>query len=286
MKYDLKDAVETLLDETIPAYDRAIELYRFKVAVLYSKSFGLGEREEETARGGVLSFSNAAMYARRYAICKILHYLGRSLSEQSGKDVTLAQLRKNIDYKRLSNDLIRYYGGWRGLIVLPTMHEFDRALAERKLGAKSIAKALDVSSRYVKNPEPRFRPEFKVGRTKALKALTKINERGYQISRLNSFWNEHKNGAGFLCLQYFHGQKLLRIPKLNGVNFVSRLLAEAEDIEALRKLFGNYEEIARVLERANYKLPRTGIEPTQSDLKFPRLTPEWVDAIQRRDEGI
>lgn len=287
MKYNLKKAVETLLDPNKPVYDRVVELYRFKVAVLFSRSFGADEQDDENIRGGSLSFSNAHIYARRFAICKILTYIERLHDENSENGFTLLQLRKNsADYKRLSDKLINQHGGWRGLLSLPSVKEFDKKVRDRQKGAEAIAMALDFSSRYTKNPTPRLPKNFRVQRTRALNSIIESPEyeAPFQIAHLNTLWKEHRNGAGFLCLQHFHQQKLVEVPRVTKISFVPKLLAEAEYIPGLQKLFANYEELAQLLERARYQLPRTGVTPTQSDLSFSALPVYTIDDLVKSRE--
>lgn len=266
MSFDLKKAVSILTNEGGSIYDKAIQLYAFKISILYSRALNSSSGEDDNIPSKEINHLNAPTYARRFATLKLLAHLQRIITEDANQKRSLTQFRRNPDYKRLSNKLVNKYGGWQGLILLPSKNDFNSAVEERIIGATTIAAAIDFSIRLNTN-RPLLAKPFKLNRTRALHAVRNLSCYSMYPAKhraQNNYWNEHRYGAGFIYLYYFQ-RFPIGVLDLNNRKFANTLIKEANNTTAMRAFFSTYEQVVGTLEN-QIKLPSTGFTKAFSQI--------------------
>jgi hypothetical protein len=219
-------------------YLRAIKLFELQVSIFAP------EAEE------------LQLDARVLAAIRILEYIERSLPD-AADGVPLADLLKIPEYAQVVSILFQS-GGWTRIRRLWNAKYFDEQLAIRRAEARVVARLADFSYRFamLMPKDPR-----KAGPTQARECLNEVsqNKGGYSTGTLKSRWAEYGSAAAlqYVLLVQKIGPKLL---KLNKVNFVDRLVAQASDVGNLKSFFAAYRDVSKVLRPRGYDSPPLALD--------------------------
>ncbi len=129
-----------------------------------------------------------------------------------------------------------------------------------------VARLVKFSHRFAKFGTPTAHQKGGVTMARNFLVKTKNGSDG----TLKGRWREYKDTAVLQYLLHHPRHKKLRPKRVSGKSFVERLVDQANDIESIRKFFGDYISIRRVLISRGYKFEDISITglPKVSDADF------------------
>ena len=224
--------------------------------------------------------------ARMLAAMKFLDQIETDWrAENDGQEPTMDKMAKLKGYEEIYNEIILKNGGWYRIRHLQSIRDLEDDLSKPRRQARSIARIIEFSCRFVPNPS---RPKHLGGVTMAtdIVTTTKYFKVAVKDSTLEEWWKDRQSAAPFLYLIYVQKYPF-RLNKIVGRHFARRYLAKINDCSSLSEFLFAYNSVVRRLSTLGYRytplllpdLPATGSVSFDPFRDGSRPEREVLDAI-------
>jgi hypothetical protein len=221
---------------------RAIRLYEFQVAIFFPLSFKRLTANNNDHRDQTRLIRKARI---RAAVRVIEDIEARDDIETRLRPNRLRQLVKNMDYRRLYDEVIAISGGWPLMLDAETANTFDDNVQANRKNAAVVAKMVDVACRYARTPDlPKHQ-----GIINAVNYIVRkdsIYSCDFERSAIINRWKQFKPTSLFLYLLLCKNFRLMPA-KVSKKTFLPILLRQTKNVEVLRYFFRAYQHLCDVL---------------------------------------
>jgi hypothetical protein len=261
--FDVSKAVNYVLDENRPIELRAIRLFELQVAIAAGLKPEEGNDKDKKFRPGFVSVPLRILAsANIVASVKVLEALERRIKTEHGSKYKSNILFKYKVVRSIFRRILLTPQGLRKLRYSQRPKQFDVEIQKITKVRRRIAPAYDYSARFIWDPQ--F-PKIKGGITNAIKILCRVKKdpahkivrRHYEHIYCKSDIKEYKKRrdylAGFCWLEYFN-EEYFRPQKTRTRLFAANLLAQAANIDGLRRYIAQYGVVRSRLTAQGYKL--------------------------------
>ena len=268
MKFEVQKAVDYILDQRNSRHLRAIELFAFLVALHLGRSSvkvsGRRASQPQNEVNLVFDVSKRQLRAARMlAAMKMLDQLETDWAvEHEGQEPTMEKMAKLEGYEEVFNQIILKNGSWYRIRHLQSIRDLEDDLSEPRRQARSIARIIELSCRFVPNPK---KPKQLGGVTMATDIVT---SRSYfkvavKDSTLEEWWSDRQSAAPFFYLMYVQKYPFF-LGKIVGRRFARRYMARVDDRTTLLEFFAAYNAVVQQLGQRGYnytalQLPKSSV---------------------------
>lgn len=285
--YDVSAAANYLLDSNNSLYLRAIRLYEFQVAVLFGQKLNERQRQKKEFPDRWLAVSSDLLASA--CVCsamKLLWYIHKTQLIGGNSQLDLLD---DPDARDVLGRVLRTPAGLKKIATGHRPRVLDIKLRNRRRRQRRYAPLYDVSLRWEIIEGSKLEGGWSTAeRIFDQKAGTDAHEtirRIYKGLRGRSTAYKYKDKgdfiAGFIWLRHFHGG-VFRPREVEKASFARKLLAEANDVDSLRRVFGQYEFVKVRLEERGYELLTLDLAQPVPLIEVPilPLSDELLDAIE------
>ncbi|BAQ44685.1 hypothetical protein [Methylobacterium aquaticum] len=257
--YDVSAAINYILDINNSPYLRAIRLYELQIAILFGRKLNDRQRQKKEFPDRWLAISSDLLASA--CVCsamKLLCYMHKT--RRIGRNSQL-DLLDDPDARDVLGRVLRTPAGLKKIATGHRPRVLDIKLKNRSRQQRRYAPLYDVSLRWEMIEGSKLKGGWTTSKRVFIpKAGTEAHDiirRYYKGLRGLSTAQKYKDKgdfiAGFVWLRHFHGG-VFRPREVEKASFARKLLAEANDVDGLRRIFGQYEFIKARLEGRSYKL--------------------------------
>lgn len=288
--YNVAAAAHYLLDEQNSLYIRAIKLYEMQIAVYFGEKLNERQRKRKEFPDRWLAVSSDLLAAAR--VCSAIRLVQHIRKTRHLDETSLPSLLDDPAVREVLGRLLEEPVGLRKLAIALRPHSLDIKLRNRRRRQQRYAPLYDVSLRWPLGPGSNFKGGWTTAQAlfnpRAGSPEQDIVRKHYP--KLRSAWAANKWAdtedfqAGFVWLNNFGGERF-RPHEVGKVNFAKKLLANAQDVPELTRLFGRYEFIKRRLTERNYRLLALDFKqpvPLITSVISP-LSEDLLDAISKKE---
>jgi hypothetical protein len=292
MKFDVQKAVDYILDQQNSQRLRAIELFALLVALHVGRSCvkvsGKKAAQAQNDNNLVFNVSKKRLRAARMlAAMKMLDQLETDwAAENDDRKPTMKRMAKLKGYEEIYNRIILKNGSWYRIRHLQSIRDLEDELLEPRRRARSVARIIEFSCRFVPNPS---KPKHLGGVTMATDIVTNSNyfRVGVKDSTLEEWWRDQQSAAPFFYLLYVQKYPFF-LNKIVGKNFARRYLAKADERAKLLEFFSAYNSVVQRLSQRGYnyaplQLPDLSVTPSLSFDPFRNASSEEREVLNAID---
>ncbi|MGX7705167.1 hypothetical protein [Methylobacterium sp. Gmos1] len=285
--YDISAAGNYILDISNSPYLLAIRLYELQIAILFGRKLNDRQRQKKEFPDRWLAISNDLLASA--CVCSAMKLLWYMYKTQRIGGNSQLDLLDDPDAREVLGRVLRTPAGLKKIATGHRPRVLDIKLRNRRRQQRRYAPLYDVSFRWEildgskleggwSTAERMF--DQKAG-TDAHETIRKI----YKGLRGRSTAYKYKDKgdfiAGFIWLRHFYGG-VFRPGEVEKASFARKLLAEANDVDSLRRVFGQYEFVKARLEERGYELLALDLAQPVPLIEVPilPLSDELLDAIE------
>jgi len=293
MKYDIQKAVDYVLDQQNSRQLRAIELFALLVALHVGRSrvkvSGRKASRAQNEANLVLDVSKRQLRAAKMlAAMKMLDQLQTDwVAENDGQEPTMERMAKLEGYEEIYNQIILKNGSWYRIRHLQSIRDLEDELSEPRRRARSIARIIEFSCRFVPNPS---KPKQLGGVTMATDIVTRVSYFKVEVkdSTLEEWWRDQQSAAPFFYLIYVQKYPFF-ISKIVGKHFAQRYLARIGNRTTLLEFLSAYNCVVKHLSQRGYnytplQLPDLSEAPSLSFCPFRNRSSDERKVLEAIDE--
>jgi len=273
--------INTIIDDSSAAspYLRAIRLFELQVAIFNPNSFHklVSTGKEDRAPSRLLQT------ARIFAAIKFLEEIEAKLRKNvGGTAVSIRTLAENRDYQTIFDEVIAPNGGWPRIRHSVSARTFDKNIAARRAEAEAVAKFVDFSYRYAKDPiDANRRGGITTARYVVRTAPSYASNMKKSTSK--SRWRKFGSTAIFLYLLLIQKYPLMPA-RVSSKNFSNDLLNQTTKIVGLHAFFRAYQEVCETLISRNYTFETLDLA-LNCDAPPSMITPFPQDVLEQFEKA-
>jgi len=226
--------------------------------------------------------------AKMLAAMKMLDQLQTDwVAENDGQEPTMERMAKLEGYEEIYNQIILKNGSWYRIRHLQSIRDLEDELSEPRRRARSIARIIEFSCRFVPNPS---KPKQLGGVTMATDIVTRVSYFKVEVkdSTLEEWWRDQQSAAPFFYLIYVQKYPFF-ISKIVGKHFAQRYLARIGNRTTLLEFLSAYSCVVKHLSQRGYnytplQLPDLSEAPSLSFCPFRNRSSDERKVLEAIDE--
>lgn len=257
--YNVSAVANYVLEERHPLYLRAIKLYETQIAIYFGEKLTPRQSTRKQFPARWLAISSDILAAAR--VCSSIRLLQHIQKTRHLSETSLFNLLDEPEAREVLGRVLEEPVGLRKLAIALRPRTVDHKLKRRRNRQRRYAPLYDVSLRWPLGPGSKME-----GGWTTATALFKPKQGSFEHeivrrhypglrgrSKAYEFADEGDFLAGFVWLAHF-GDEHFQPRQVEKASFARKLLADAQDVSKLARIFGRYEFIKARLEERRYKL--------------------------------